>query len=173
MAIVRHRRKIIVIALILGSFVLGAAVAWTSLRTPFLFGGAGGGVADKPRQFFTIDGNLVEPIYPGGSAPLDLTVTNPLDTDLGVSRLIVEIDEVDAPNATESEPCQLDDFAVVQLAVDDELVVEAGATVTLTELGVPREAWPHVQMLGKDRNQDGCKNATFSLAFSAVGRIVE
>jgi hypothetical protein len=172
MATVR-RRWVIAVAMVLGSFVLGAAVAWTSLRTPFVFGGAGGGLADKPRQFFTIEGDLVEPMWPGGFVPLDLVVTNPLETDLGVSRLLVEIDEIDAPNATESQPCDVHDFEIVQLTGFDELIVEAGATTTLTDLGVPLEAWPRVHMLDGDHNQDGCKNATFSLAYSAVGRIVE
>jgi hypothetical protein len=167
------RRKVIVAAMIFGSFVLGAAVAWTTLRTPFLVAGAGGGMFDKPRQFFTIDGNLDKPVYPGGSVPLDLSVTNPLETDLGVSRLLVEVDAVDAPNATIWQPCEIDDFAVEQLSGYDELIVEAGATTTLTDLGIPREDWPRVRMFNADYNQDGCKNATFSLAFSAVGRIVE
>lgn len=173
MSTVRHRVKVVVIAMILGSFLLGATAAWTTLHNPFVFGGAGGGVAEKPRQFFTIDGDLVEPIYPGGSAPLDLTVTNPLANDLGVSRLLVEIDAVDAPNATPSHPCDVDDFAVIQLSGYDELIVEAGVTTTLTELGIPREDWPRVHMVDAEHNQDGCKNATFSLAYSAVGRIVE
>lgn len=173
MSTVRHRVKVIVIAMILGSFLLGATAAWTTLHTPFVFGGLGGGVAEKPRQFFTIDGDLVEPIYPGGSAPLDLIITNPLATDLGVSRLLVEIDAVDAPNSSASHPCDVDDFAVAQMPSDDELVVESGTTTTLTELGVPREEWPRVYMVDAEHNQDGCKNATFSLAYSAVGRIVE
>lgn len=110
-----RRRRIIVGAMIGGSFILGAGAAWVTLHTPFLFGGSGGGLADKPRQFFTISGDLAEPVFPGDSAPLDLSITNPLDTDLAVSRLLVEIDAVDAPNATASNPCEVDDFAVVQL----------------------------------------------------------
>jgi hypothetical protein len=172
MATVR-RRWVIVIVMILGSFVLGAAMAWTILRSPFPVIGAGAGVLDKPQEFFTINADLADPMYPGGSAPLDLTITNPLDTNLGVSRLVVEIDEVDAPNATASHPCEIDDFTIVQLSDYEELIVEPQATATLAELGVPREDWPHVHMLDLDHNQDGCKNATFSLAYSAVGRIVE
>jgi len=47
-----RRRWVIVIAMIIGSFALGAAVAWTTLHNPFVFGGEGGGLADQSRQFF-------------------------------------------------------------------------------------------------------------------------
>ncbi|MES1170624.1 MAG: hypothetical protein ABUL47_08050, partial [Leifsonia sp.] len=115
-----RRRRIIVGGMIFGSFVLGAGAAWLTLHSPFLFGGAGGGLTDKPRQFFTIDGDLAEPMFPGSSAPLDLSITNPLDTDLAVSRLLVEIDAIEAPNASAMYPCEVDDFAVIQMSGYDE-----------------------------------------------------
>ena len=158
--------------MIVGSFLLGAAVVW-SLRAPVVLAGVGAGLADTPEQSFTIDGDLVEPMYPGGSVPLNLTITNPLPTDLGVSRLHVEIHAVDAPNATTSHPCVIGDFTVAQLVGDDELIVVARTTTTLIELGVPRENWPRVQMLDTGANQDGCKHASFKLAYSAVGRMLE
>jgi hypothetical protein len=168
-----RRRWLIAAAMAVASFVLGAVAAWTILHNPFVFGGAGGGVAEQPRQFFTIDGDLTEPLSPGAASSLNLSITNPLDSPLAVSRLLVEVDAVDAPNATPEHPCDVDDFAVDQLDVDDEWIVGVASTSTLSELGVSSEHWPTVRMLDTVNNQDGCKDATLSLSYSAVGRIVE
>ena len=170
---VRRRVWIIAAAMVVASFVLGAVVAWTVLHNPFVFGGAGGGVSEQPRQFFTIDGDLTEALFPGTGSSLNLSITNPLDSDLAVSRLLVEVDAVDAPNATAEHPCDVDDFAVDQVPGDDEWIVEADSTSTLSELGVSSDDWPTVRMLDTEANQDGCKDATLSLSYSAVGRIVE
>jgi hypothetical protein len=168
-----RRRWVIAAAMAVASFVLGGVVAWTVLHNPFLFGGAGGGLADQPQQFFTIDGDLTEPLFPGAGSSLNLSITNPLDTALAVSMLLVEVDAVDAPNATAEHPCTVDDFAVDQLTADDEWIIAADSASTLSELGVSREDWPTVRMLDTEANQDGCKDATLSLSYSAVGRIVE
>jgi hypothetical protein len=168
-----RRVWIIAAAMVVASFVLGTVVAWTVLHNPFVFGGAGGGITDQPRQFFTIDGDLTEPLSPGTGSSLNLSITNPLDSALAVSMLLVEVDAVDAPNATAEHPCTVDDFAVVQLAGSGKLVIEANSTSTLSELGVSSEDWPTVSMLDTTSNQDGCKDATLSLSYSAVGRIVE
>jgi hypothetical protein len=164
---------IIAAAMVVASFALGAVVAWTILHTPFVFGGAGGGVTDQPRQFFTIDGDLTEPLSPGTGSSLNLSITNPLDSALAVSKLLVEVDAVDAPNATAEHPCDVDDFAVDQFAGYGSLILEADSTSTLADLGVPNEDWPIVRMLDTEANQDGCKDATLSLSYSAEGRIVE
>jgi hypothetical protein len=164
---------IIAAAMVVVSFLLGAVVAWTVLHNPFVFGGAGGGVTDQPRQFFTIDGDLIEPLSPGTGSSLNLSITNPLDSALAVSKLLVEVDAVDAPNATAEHPCDDDDFAVDQLAGYGALILEADSTGTLADLGVQGEDWPIVRMLDTETSQDGCKDATLSLSYSAEGRIVE
>jgi len=170
---VRRRVWIIAAAMVVASFVLGAVVAWTVLHNPFLFGGSGGGVAEQPRQFFTIDGDLTEPLIPGSGSSLNLSITNPLDSALAVSMLLVEVDAVDAPNATAEHPCTVEDFAVDQMPGVSEWVVETDSTSTLSELGVSSDDWPVVRMLDTETNQDGCKDATLSLSYSAIGRIVE
>jgi hypothetical protein len=168
-----RRRRVIAVAMVVASFLLGTVVAWTILHNPFVFGGAGGGVADQPRQFFTIDGDLTEPLSPGAAAPVNLSITNPLDSDLGVSRLLVEVDAVDAPNATDEHPCDVDDFTVDQVSAEEEWVIDPDSTIALSDLGVTSADWPTVRMLDTESNQDGCKGATLSLSYSAVGRIVE
>jgi len=168
-----RRRWLIAIAMLLGGIVVGSVLTWVIVTQPFGFGGDGDAVVDRPTDSFAISGDLAEPFSPGGSAPLNLTISNPLDTDLAVSALRVVIDEVEAPNATALLPCSVDDFAVEQLSRRDELVIEAGATISLAELGIPSDDWPQVLMLNTDSNQDGCKSASFTLAYSAVGRVVE
>jgi hypothetical protein len=164
---------LIAIATLVGGAVVGAVLTWVILMRPFAFVGLGDAFADDPSASFSISGDLAEPFYPGGSAPLDLEISNPLDTDLIVSDLLVEVDAVEAPNATADLICGVGDFAVAQLSTSGDLVVAAGSTISLTDLGVPIEDLPQVLMLDTESNQDGCKGASFTLAYSAVGRVVE
>lgn len=154
---------------------VGAVLTWVILTRPFAFVGDGDGdaVVDHPPASFSISGDVAEPFFPGGSATLDLEISNPLETDLSVSELVVEIDAVDAPNATDELPCTVADFAVEQLSLHDDVIVAAGTTAALTELGVPAEDLPRVLMLDTESNQDGCKGASLALAYSAVGRVEE
>jgi hypothetical protein len=163
----------IAIAMLGAGVVVGVVLTWVILTRPFAILGDGDAVVDHPPASFSISGDVAEPFFPGGSAPLDLEISNPLDTDLVVSDLVVEVDAVDAPNATAELPCTVDDFAVEQLSLPDDLIVAAGSTAALTDLGVPAEDLPRVLMLDTESNQDGCKGASFALAYSAVGRIVE
>lgn len=165
---------VIAVTMVAGGIVVGAVLTWVILTRSFVFGGSGDAAADRPAPTsFSIGGDLDEPFSPGGSAPLDLTISNPLDTGIIVTDLLVEVEGVDAPNSTADLPCGVDDFAVEQLAGRDELVVAAGFTVSLTDLGVSTENLPQVLMLDTSSNQDGCKGASFALAYSAEGRIVE
>ncbi len=164
---------LIAIAMLLGGVAVGAVLTWVVLPGSFSFGGNGEAVVEQPPASFSISEDLAEPFFPGGSAPLDLNISNLLDSDLVVSELLVEVAAVDAPNATALLQCGVDDFAVEQLSGNDDLVVGAGATMSLADLGVSSDNWPQVLMLDTTSNQDGCKGASFSLAYSAVGRIVE
>jgi len=166
-------RWLIAIAMLGAGGAIGAVLTWVILTRPIALLGDGDAVVDHPPASFSISGDVAEPFFPGGSAPLDLEISNPLDTDLSVSDLVVEVDAVDAPNATDDLPCTVDDFAVEQLSLRHDLIVAAGTTTALTDLGVPAEDLPRVLMLDTASNQDGCKGASFALAYSAVGRIVE
>lgn len=168
-----RRLWLFAIGTLVAGLVIGAGLTWAVLAGSFPFTGHGDAVADRPADSFSISGDLAEPFFPGGSAPLNLSISNPLDTDLVVSDLRVEVDGVDAPNATESLPCSVDDFAVEQMPGPDGLIIAAGSTASLAELGVPSDEWPRVLMLDTESNQDGCKGASFALAYSAVGRILE
>lgn len=164
---------LLAIAMLVGGAVIGAVLTWVILLRPLALGGGGEATVERPPASFSISGDVAEPFFPGGSAPLDLRISNPLDTDLAVSELLVEVDTVDAPNATTLLPCDVDDFAVQQLPTGAALVVGAGTSMSLTELGVASDDLPHVLMLDSASSQDGCKGASFTLTYSAVGRVVE
>jgi hypothetical protein len=122
-------------------------------------------------ELFTISGNTTEPISPGVRAPLDLRLTNPHAFALTATGLRVSVQKVSAPNADNAHPCTIGDFAVDQASSDMQITVAARATSTLSNLGIPRAKQPHVGMLNRPVNQDGCKGASLTLAYTASGTL--
>jgi hypothetical protein len=120
---------------------------------------------------FTIQGHATEPISPGVRAPLDLKLTNPYAFPLTVTDLRVRVRKVSAPNADNDHPCTIRDFAVDQASSDHKVSVAAGATSTLTDLGIPTANQPNIGMLNSSGNQDGCKGASLTLAYTASGTL--
>jgi len=120
---------------------------------------------------FTIEGYATEPISPGVRAPLDLRLTNPHDVPMSVTGLGVRVQTVSAPNADDAHPCAVGDFAVDQTSSGLEIAVAARSTSTLINLGIPRAKQPHVRMLNRPANQDGCKGASLTLAYTATGTL--
>src|SRR5204863_9935727 len=113
----RRRRIVAWVLAVAGAFALGAFLSWLLASSLSLTGsGSGEGQLVQPSGSFTITGDLVEPGSPGILQPLDLTVTNPFDDPLQVTRLTVAVTAVDAPKATEKLPCSTGDFVVEQLA---------------------------------------------------------
>jgi hypothetical protein len=161
------------IFLVVGGLI-GALLVWTLTGAGERGTGVGRGALDSPEETFTLTGELTTVISPGVYAPLDLSITNPNEHDLAVTDIVVTVDSVVAPRATDELPCTVEDFDVKQVSSRLEVPVEAGITATLAELGVPSTGLPQVGMLLLDsRNQDGCKGASLTLAFTAVGRVVE
>lgn len=120
---------------------------------------------------FAIDGDLGESIRPGTQIALDLTISNPHDRVLIVTDLRVTVASVHAPNSSATLPCSVDDFVVAQVPTTFEATVDATASSTLGELGIPAAHWPLIGMPDSSSNQDGCKGATMTLAYTATGRI--
>jgi hypothetical protein len=120
---------------------------------------------------FTIGGSAAEPISPGVRAPLDLSLTNPHDVPMVVTDLRVRVKDVSAPNAHDLKPCAGGDFSVDQAASGLEITVAARSTSTLSSLGLSRATMPHVGMLNRPANQDGCKGASPTLDYTATGTL--
>lgn len=125
-----------------------------------------------PVDGLKIAGHTVGDLVPGASEPLDLTLTNTTGSDLEIGSLAVAISAIDAPRADEAFPCGEEDFTVVPFSEDHGgLVLPAGSTRTLSELGVATERMPRIEMLDRPVDQDGCKGATLSLSYTgyAIG----
>lgn len=120
---------------------------------------------------FSISGDLSQRVRPGTLVPLDLTISNPHDTALTVTDLHVRVASVHAPNSSAALPCTVNDFTVEQVPSNFEATVDAAASSSLGELGIPAAGWPLVGMLDSPSNQDGCKGATMTLAYTASGRV--
>jgi hypothetical protein len=135
--------------------------------------GAGGAGSEGSSTSFSIVGNASEPMSPGVRAPLDLKLANPHSVPMSVTDLSVTVRSVNAPNADSAHPCSIGDFAVRQASSGISIVVSAGATSTLSELGLARATWPHIAMLERPVNQDGCKGASLMLGYSATGKLAE
>lgn len=127
-------------------------------------GGADLGAWSAP---VTIDGHAIEPISPGVMVPLDLEFVNPHDVDMSVTDLSVTVQGVSAPRADANHPCAVDDFAVDQVSISLKITLAASGTGTLHSLDVSRAAWPRVGMLKRSVNQDGCKGALLTIAYTA------
>jgi hypothetical protein len=157
--------------------VLGCAVGvlclvivlWIVVRTTKSGEGSMGIDVEGESELFAIEGSAAQSIAPGVTVPIDLEFTNPNDVSISVTDLVVTVDEVSAPRADRVHACVREDFTVDQVSPDFEITLAAGATSTLSGLGVAPEDWPRVGMLDRSVNQDGCKGASLTLGFVASG----
>ena len=107
----------------------------------------------------------------GGHGPIDLRITNHHDVTLSVTRLVVAMGPVTAPNADARRPCSVEDFALVQVRGTLQLPLAAHSTKALGDLGVDRATWPRVGMVDRRVNQDGCKGASLTLFYTGSGTL--
>jgi len=120
---------------------------------------------------FRIGGDAIVPLAPGTAAAIDVKVSNPYHDPLRVTRLRVWVHAVQAPNADEDHPCSRRDFAVRQVAPSFAVTVAGRATRSLSRLGVPQRSWPHLRMVDRRTNQDGCKGAALTLLYRGSGSL--
>lgn len=154
--------------------VLGAIAALgLPLGDRTLPGAGTGGHADVRLRAspFRIGGDAVEPLSPGRSAPVDVTITNPRNTPLTVTRLRVRVRAVTAPRADAAHPCSRRDFGTRQVPKGFTVTVPARGSRSLSDLDVPRTSWPKVRMVNRPVNQDGCKGARLTLRYVGSGRL--
>lgn len=132
-----------------GSTGSGSAVVTLVLETagrPFLIAGTVGALA------------------PGVIRPIDLSLTNTGTVALPVTGLAVRL-----PTATSKPDCSVTaNYELKQYTGRYPLTVPAGATVTLSGLGVPQADWPALTMRNLPTNQDACKGASMSLTYSGT-----
>jgi hypothetical protein len=111
---------------------------------------------------FSIAGTLDRPVGPGISAPLDLRITNPTSGTLKVTNLTTRL-------TTAKAGCEsAENYKVLQYRGAYPVSVPAGASRTLSSLGVATRDLPQVEMLNLPRNQDACKGAALTLSHSGT-----
>jgi hypothetical protein len=121
-----------------------------------------------PPTPFAISGNLNLPLYPGGRGPLDLTLTNSNAQAMAVTGLAATVTAVQALHPGPLQPCDVADFAVDQFSGEFPINVAASSARSLSDLGIPTSAMPVLRMLDTAGNQDGCKHATLTLAYTGT-----
>jgi hypothetical protein len=103
---------------------------------------------------------------------LNLTLSNPNKKSLSVTNLTVTVQSVTRTSAAMAHnlPCTSADYAVTQYSGPYPMTVPGSGSASLSGLGVASSAWPKVAMLNSTTNQDGCKGATLTLAYSGSGQ---
>lgn len=127
-------------------------------------------VVTKDGKPFAISGNLAGSLAPGVAVPLDLTLTNPNNQKLSITNLSVTIKSVTKAANAPAGSCSTSDYAVTQYSGPYPLAVAANATTRLSAQVSSNTKWPQVRMLDTAANQDGCKGATVTLAYSGFGQ---
>jgi hypothetical protein len=166
----RRRRPVAWGLAVVAAFAVGVLTSWMLWSASNHGRGEGNGHATGGDQSFAITGDLTAPVSPGIAVPLDLRIVNTREDALLVTELTVTIRSVDAPNATESRPCDPRDFVVEQIPAAAILRVDPKTSSTLTQLGLAHEDWPRIGMVAAATNQDGCKGASLDLGYTAIGR---
>jgi hypothetical protein len=117
----------------------------------------------EKNQGLQIAGNLAAQLAPGKSAKLNLSLTNPANSDVQITNLAVAIEE-----STSRASCSgTQNFKVTQVpAARYPITLPGNQTRTLSQLGVADSQMPQVEMLNQPWNQDACKNATITLNYS-------
>ncbi|MFL6136288.1 MAG: hypothetical protein ACJ74O_00595 [Frankiaceae bacterium] len=110
---------------------------------------------------FSLSGGPTGLLAPGVAAqPIDLVITNPNNQPLPIANISVTVTGTDRPGCTAA------DFAVTQYGGPYPLTAPKRSARSLSQLGVASSDMPTVRMLDLARNQDACKSAVVSLAYS-------
>jgi hypothetical protein len=106
---------------------------------------------------FAISGNAPSPLYPGAAAePLAITLTNPNHSTIYVTALSAAV------QSTSASGCLTSWFQMGPASIPaGGIAVPAGGSAT-----VPAAEAPMIRMIDSGTNQDVCKNAGLTLAYT-------
>ena len=118
-----------------------------------------------------ISGRLTESLYPGSRFPLDLTFTNPHNFDVTIDDSLTIAAESTTPACPVVPNAVLPQLRniVVERGRLGSVVLPRKSTRKLSQLISDSNRWPHISMPNLPTNQDGCKNATFTLRYEGTG----
>jgi|SRR5579872_6792822 len=124
----------------------------------------GGGAAS-----LVIQGNVSAPFTPGSSHPVDLIFTNPYAAAITVPSVSVSVQPTTTLNGSPNRSCDGPANLSVLQGFTGPVTVPALSTKSLADLSVPQGRWPLLEMPDLPVSQDGCRNTTFHLTFTASG----
>jgi hypothetical protein len=110
---------------------------------------------------FSITGNVIPKLYPGTGQKVDLVFTNPNPSPITIAAGAVTITISTSATLCPASP----NFAVTQ-GLATGVTVPAGATKSLSDLGIAPADWPVITMVETHSNQDACAGATLTLHYS-------
>ncbi|HEY5473190.1 MAG TPA: hypothetical protein VIK32_08365 [Candidatus Limnocylindrales bacterium] len=162
-------------AIVVGSYQLKISSAYSTRKLNFKVvksatpaattGGSGSGTGSGNGSTggadFTISGG-VGGLEPGLTLPVALTLTNPNNTKIYVTRLTVSMSADSTPAG-----CSRDaNFVITQSSATDSnsIAVPARGKVTLTSAPLA----PQISFRNLSTSQDVCKNKSFALTFSGI-----
>jgi len=114
-----------------------------------------------------IGGDAAGALRPGIAVPIDLEITNRHLTPVHIAEIRVEIATISAPYADDLHPCTAKDYSITQPRPEIAISLAALSSQRLSRSTLPRAEWPHVQMLDRPVNQDGCRGAELTLRYSS------
>jgi len=117
---------------------------------------------------FTVNGSIVGDLSPGSEREVNLSFTNPNDASISVTAVTIVIDETTTKGGQPNPACSGSVNLVVTQGFNGPVVVPAGTTATLSELGVSQSLWPRIQMPDLNTNQDACKDTSFALSYTGT-----
>ena len=107
-----------------------------------------------------ISANLTSGFVPGQSQKVNLVLTNSFSTPVTVWGRVVKLVVGDSSLA-----CPAASNFNVDQGLTVPVTVPANSTKTLSQLGVPRTAWPVIRMIETRTNQNACEGTTLSISY--------
>lgn len=131
--------------------------------------------ADQAAGFVpvTISAVAAGDLAPAVAVPLNLAFDNPNEFPLALTDIRVSVVGIEAPRARPERPCTSADYVVRQLAGPAALTVDTRGETDLLRLELTPGEWPAITLVDRPVNQDGCKEASLTLSFQAVGTRVQ
>ena len=121
---------------------------------------------------FTIYGPTgLQPILPGNSEPLDISIknTNPESITISPNAISGAVTSItNGDNNGSLAACATTWFSISNGPTTETLTIPANTTESLSDLGVPQSDWPVLSMINNNVNQDNCVNATLNLGFTGT-----
>jgi hypothetical protein len=115
---------------------------------------------------FSVGGDLAASLYPGTSAPLDMTFTNPSS-----SPITIDSSDLTGSNITVSTNqagCGSSNFQAAGLGTNVTIPADQFEPISLSSLNVPQSDWPVITMIDTNTNQDACEGASLTLTYSGI-----